>query len=203
MIEYTGERVIPDLMKPSNSILLEHLARYQFSSYYLKGRVLDIACGSGYGSHMLAKLTKKRIDGLVGVDSDPETVAYATKRYHHQKVEYRVGDACDPLLPEKLGRFDTIVSFETLEHVPDEEQFMKNLYEMLNPGGTLVISTPCGQGRGKPCGQPFHIHQLTPDEFDQLFSQYAEVRHYRQIGVLIEPPRSGARYPLGVAVCVK
>ncbi|KKK38521.1 SAM-dependent methyltransferase [Mesobacillus campisalis] len=203
MMKYTGERVIPDLMKPANSLLLEHLARYQFSSYYMHGRALDIACGSGYGSHMLAKLTKKRISELVAVDSDPETILYANKRYNHQKVRFHCEDAADPLLPQKLGTFDVIVTFETYEHVADEQQLLANLYAMLNPGGTLILSTPFGQGRGKPCGQPFHVHQLTVEEFHDLFPQYSEVKFYRQIGVLIEPPRPDQKYPLGIAVCTK
>lgn len=203
MIEYTGERVIPDLMKLESGILLEHLARYQFSSYYLEGRVLDIACGSGYGSHMLAKVGKKRIEQLVAVDCDPNTVAYALKRYHHPLVEYRCEDAEDPQLPQKLGTFDMIISFETIEHVEKEEQFLSNLYQMLRPGGTLVLSTPFGKGRGEPCGSPFHYHQLTIDQFKGLFSDYTEKDFYFQKGVLIEPGREGIRYPLGIAICKK
>ncbi|MBT2640069.1 class I SAM-dependent methyltransferase [Bacillus sp. ISL-41] len=203
LLEFTGERVIPDLMKPANALLLEHLARYQFSSYHLRGRVLDIACGSGYGSQMLAKLGKKRINELIAVDFDPVTIEYAHKRYNHPLVKYRCEDATDPLLPQKLGMFDAIISFETLEHLEEERQFLANLYNMLKPGGTLVLSTPFGKGRGKPCGSPFHVHQLTVDEFNELFPEYKEVKMYYQKGVLIEPPYPGVKYPLGVAVCTK
>lgn len=203
MIEYTGERVIPDLMKVDNSLLLEHIARYQFSSYFLNGRVLDIACGSGYGSHMLAKIGKRRMEQLVSIDCDPNTVAYARKRYNHPLVEYRCEDAVDPLLPHRLGTFDVIVSFETIEHIEEEEQFLSNVYQMLKPGGTLVLSTPFGKGRGKPCGSPFHIHQLTVDEFKQLFTNYKKQEFYFQKGVLIEPQRVDVKYPLGIAICEK
>lgn len=203
MIEYTGERVIPDLMKPANGLLLEHLARYQFSTYYLHGRVLDLACGSGYGSHMLAKIGKKRINQLVAVDYDPHTIEYAHKRYNHPLVEYRCENAIDPLLPQKLGIFDAIISFETLEHIHEEKQFLTNLFNLLKPGGTLIISTPFGKGRGKPCGSPFHVHQLTVTEFHNLFNDYQDVQFYSQKGVLIEPPRTDIWYPLGIAVCTK
>ena len=54
MIEDTGERVIPKKMSPMNNLLLEHIARYQFALPYLEGRVLDMACGAGYGTHMIA-----------------------------------------------------------------------------------------------------------------------------------------------------
>lgn len=55
-----GERIIPKLMKPMNGMLLEHIARYYFATPYVRGRVLDIACGTGYGSHLVAKERKRR-----------------------------------------------------------------------------------------------------------------------------------------------
>jgi 2-polyprenyl-3-methyl-5-hydroxy-6-metoxy-1,4-benzoquinol methylase len=203
MLELTGERVIPDLMKPTNGMLLEHIARYYFSTPYVKGRVLDIACGSGYGTHMIAKTCKKDIDEVIGVDVDETTVEYARHTYYHPLSTFRVEDALDPKLPEKLGQFDTILSFETIEHITDDQAFIKNLYDMLRPGGTLVLSTPFGQGRGKPCGSPFHVHQLTKEEFIQLFEAFDEVEIFYQRGVTIEPPRENVTYPIGVAVSRK
>lgn len=203
IIENTGERVIPDYMKPTNGLLLEHIARYHFSNHYTKGRILDLACGSGFGSHMLAKLGKKRINQIVAVDCDPKTVAYAQKRYDHPLVEYRCEDAVNPLLPQKLGLFDVIVSFETIEHIEDEQQFLSNVYQLLKPGGVLVISTPYGKGRGIPCGSPFHVHQLTVEEFRNLFTEYQHTSFYGQKGVLIEPPITDFWYPIGIALCTK
>ncbi|WP_461202779.1 class I SAM-dependent methyltransferase [Anoxybacillus sp. TBDG-1] len=203
MIEYTGERVIPELMKPTNGLLLEHIARYQFAIPYLKGRILDFACGSGFGSHMMAKLAKKQIDQIVAIDIDQEIIRYAKKTYYHPLVTYQVENAVDPNLPEKLGQFDCIVSFETIEHVKEEEQFLSNIYNMLKPGGKLILSTPFGQGRGKPTKEPFHVHQLTKEEFTSLFSEYKDKQFFYQKGVLIEPGRDDVHYPLGIAVCTK
>ncbi|WP_078408486.1 class I SAM-dependent methyltransferase [Priestia abyssalis] len=203
MIEYTGERVIPHLMKPTNGLLLEHIARYQFAILYTKGRVLDIACGSGFGSQLVAKAAKKKIDEIIGVDIDPAIIQYAQGTHYHPKVTFCEGNAADPSLPEKLGTFDCIMSFETLEHIKEEEQFLTNLYKMLKPGGTLVISTPFGLGRGKPSSEPFHVHQLTLDEFQDLFHDYSEAEFFYQRGVLVETKREGMHYPLGIAVCIK
>lgn len=202
-MEWTGERIIPKLMKPTNGMLLEHVARYYFATPYIKGRVLDIACGTGYGCHMVAKERKREITEVVGVDFDPETVAYANVEYNHQKVTYVQGNALDPELPDRLGSFDTILSFETIEHVEDDRLFMDNLYRMLKPGGTLVLSSPFGRGRGQPTSEPFHVHQLTPEEFGELFTPFREVDIYYQRGVTFEKPREGVRYFIGVAVCVK
>jgi 2-polyprenyl-3-methyl-5-hydroxy-6-metoxy-1,4-benzoquinol methylase len=205
LITYTGERVIPELMKPTNGLLLEHLSRYYFSMEYARGRVLDFACGAGYGIHMMAKARKKSINEAIGIDIDSNTISYAKKHYYHPLVTYQHEDAVNPRLPSKLGTFDTITSFETLEHVNEEEQFLQNIFTMLNPGGTLVISTPFGKGRGKDCGSPFHVHQLTIPEFKDLFSAYSDVTYYGQKGVLIEPLDTNRtdHLPIGIAVCKK
>ncbi|GAA0322782.1 hypothetical protein GCM10008967_11630 [Bacillus carboniphilus] len=205
MLQDTGERVIPDEMKPSNGLLLEHLARYHFCIPYLHGRVLDIASGSGYGTQMIAKAAKKRVSEVIGIDLDDEAVNYANSRYYHPLVRYNQGNATDPILKELYGTFDVIVSFETIEHIEEEARFLENVYKLLKPNGTLILSTPFGKGRGKPCGSPFHIHQLTVEEFKNLFNEYdyKQVEFYFQRGVLIEPEKKGIHYPLGVAVCKK
>lgn len=203
MLEWTGERIIPKQMKPTNGMLLEHIARYYFAAPYAQGRVLDIACGTGYGSHMTAKERKREVTEIVAVDNDEETLRYASREYHHQKVTYVQEDATDPGLPERLGLFDTILSFETIEHLKDDRTFMDNLYRMLKPGGILVLSSPFGRGRGMPTSEPFHVHQLTPEQFEELFVGFAEVDIYYQRGVTFEKPRDGIRYFIGVGVCRK
>lgn len=203
MLEWTGERIIPKILKPTNGMLLEHIARYYFATPYVQGRVLDIACGTGYGCHMVAKERKREVTEIIGVDIDVETLEYANREYHHQKVTYVQGDALDPQLPELLGTFDTILSFETIEHVQDDQALMENLYRMLKPGGTLVLSSPFGRGRGMPTSEPFHVHQLTPEEFEELFVHFSKVDIYYQRGVTFEKPRKGVRYFIGVAVCIK
>jgi 2-polyprenyl-3-methyl-5-hydroxy-6-metoxy-1,4-benzoquinol methylase len=203
LLEWTGERIIPKTMKMMNGMLLEHIARYYFAIPYIKGRVLDIACGTGYGCHLVAKDRKREVTEMIGVDIDEETIKYAIREYHHQKVTYIHGDGLDPHLPDQLGMFDTILSFETIEHVSDDQLFMDHLYQMLKPGGTLVLSSPFGRGRGMPTSEPFHVHQLTPEEFEQLFERFASVEIFYQRGPTFEKPREGVRYFIGVAVCTK
>lgn len=203
LLTYTGERVIPEMMNPMNGLLLEHIARYHFAIEYAEGRVLDLACGVGYGAQLLAKAKNKQIEEVIAVDADAEAIRYAKHRYYHPKVSYLQGDALDPQLPQTLGTFDAIISFETIEHLTDEAKFLENLYKMLKPGGMLILSTPFGYGRGKPCNIAFHVHQLSWNEFHALFDDYSETRFYYQKGVLIEPPRSNIHYPIGIAVCRK
>lgn len=205
MIEDTGERVVPKLMDPLNPLLLEHIARYQFALDYLYGRVLDLSCGAGYGTHMIAKRRKREVTEVIGLDLDQEVISYAKGEYYHPKSKFEVADATDPSLVDIYGTFDCIVSFETIEHIEDEQAILDNYYKLLKPGGTLIVSTPFGKGRGEPCGNPFHIHQLTQDEFCNLFDgQYERVEFFYQNGVVLESTqREGVRYPLGIAVCKK
>lgn len=205
MLEDTGERIFPEKMKISNELLIEHIARYHFAADFLHGRVLDFSCGSGYGSHILAKKCKKKIDEVIGVDINEEVIDYARKTYYHPLTTYLNENVIDPLLPEKLGKFDVIVSFETIEHVTEEDQFLSNVYHLLKPGGLLLLSTPFGKGRGEPCGSPFHVHQLTAEEFFDLFPNYQKADFYVQKGALIKPADLSVpvHYPLGIAVCKK
>ncbi|WP_102029351.1 class I SAM-dependent methyltransferase [Salirhabdus sp. Marseille-P4669] len=205
MIENTEERIIPEFMDPLNKLLLEHIARYQFALPYIKGRVLDLSCGSGYGTHMLAKERKFHVDEVIGVDIDPDIITYARGKYYHPKSKFIVADATDETLKAKLGLFDVIVSFETIEHIQAEDHLLRNYDELLKPGGTLLLSTPFGEGRGIPSGQLFHVHQLTQEEFFNLFGAYSERTYFYQKGVLIEPypGREEVHYPLGLALCKK
>ncbi|RYG72359.1 class I SAM-dependent methyltransferase [Lentibacillus lipolyticus] len=205
MLEDTGERIIPENMRITNEMLMEHVARYHFASDYVNGRVLDFASGAGYGTHILAKRAKADVGEVIGVDMDSDAIQYARGTYHHPNSTFVEGDVTDASLPEKLGTFDCVVSFETIEHIEAEEQFLANIYALLKPGGTLILSTPFGQGRGKPCKSPFHVHQLTVDEFMQLFAGYTTADFYYQRGPLIisAGDYQNGRYPLGIAVCKK
>lgn len=149
-------------MTPMNKLLLEHTARYQFALDYVKGRVLDISCGSGYGTHMIAKEKKYDINEVIGVDIDAETIRYARGAYYHPQSSFQVVNAVDKELPQKLGNFDTIVSFETLEHIEQEKQLLANYYNLLKKGGTLLVSTPFGEGRGIACGSPLSCTSINP-----------------------------------------
>src|SRR5699024_1232301 len=204
MLEDTGERIIPEKMKVTSHMLIEHLARYHFANLFLKGKVLDMASGTGYGTHIIAKRTVK-LDHVIGVDHDKDTLAYARHNYYHPKSSFVQADVADTHLLEKIGQFDCIVSFETLEHIREEEQFLSNIYHMLKPGGTLILSTPFGKGRHQPCGNPFHVHQFTEDEFKSLFKSYQKTTFYYQNGALIVPEKlhNHEKFPIGIVVCEK
>jgi len=149
-----------------------HLFRYHFASQQLHTlqprRILDVACGVGYGSRYLAEQTSAEI---IGVDRNQQALAQARSRFAHPSIEFRLGD-CEKLEDSISAgeRFDAIVSLETLEHVPDAASFLSGLRAHIAAGGILVLSTPNLSVRrsNEPIGK-FHSREYTASELmDQL-----------------------------------
>ncbi len=201
-MQYTGERVIPKLMSPKNGMLLEHLFRYEFARGFCKGRVLDIACGVGYGSEILLD-ENPSITEYVGIDNCPESINYAIKQYSYPQTSYFLDDGLNENLHTIYGQFDTITSFETIEHFDGDTQFIQNLYNLLKPNGTLIISTPFGKGKSHPCSNPYHVYQYTEEEFIDILKPFKKVTMYHQLDATIEIPKPDKKYYLMVVVCEK
>ncbi len=201
-MKLTEERVIPLMMNPKSGMLQEHIARYHFTKQFVRGRVLDIACGVGYGAEILCgKKESHLVDRYVGVDIDPESIAYAKENYNYPRAEYLIGNALSKNLPDQLGLFDTIISFETVEHIKDDMLFIQNISRMLKPKGVLIISTPFGRGRGILCTNPYHVHQYKEEEFFEILKPFSSIEMYHQIDTIIEKPIAEKKYYLMVAVC--
>jgi len=117
-----------------------HLDRYEFAATFAIGRrVLDCACGTGYGSALLA--TRGAAASVIGIDLDEATIAYAARHHSRGNVRFVVADAgrLDMVASESI---DLVVSFETIEHVPDDRVMLGELRRVLRPGGRFVVSTP-------------------------------------------------------------
>ena len=148
-----GERLVPDMQahdSGSRKSTEISFRRYETAARYVKDkRVLDIACGVGYGSQML------RLAGattVVGVDVSPESVEYAKQRYQTSGIEFICADAEQFQSSEQ---FDVVVSFETIEHLIDPIKFLENIRSFLVPGGELILSVPLGETRHF---DPYHLH---------------------------------------------
>jgi 2-polyprenyl-3-methyl-5-hydroxy-6-metoxy-1,4-benzoquinol methylase len=136
-----------DAIRAGERDAVHHLIRYEWAARCLAdwrvSSLLDLATGSGYGAHDLAaRLPSTRV---TGVDYDAAAIEEARSRYAMPNLEYRTGDATR--WGETIGpqMFDAIVSFDMLEHVVHREIMMEGLVQHLAPGGTLLLSTPCGQ----------------------------------------------------------
>jgi SAM-dependent methyltransferase len=171
--EPTGERFDPIFMH-GHLIEAEHLSRYAWAAQFASGRrVLDAACGMGYGSAMLAAGGATEV---IGVDLD-ESVIARVRAAAKPGTSFQVADLRE--LPFGDDEFDLIVSFETIEHVPDPAVVFDELSRVLKPGGLLLVSTP-NRDVYTP-GNPFHLRELTPSEFmDELSNRFSSVALRRQ-----------------------
>lgn len=160
-LEYTGERMVPE--KAESDVYWEHIYRYRFAVPYVAGkRVLDIACGEGYGS---AAFLKAGAVSVIGIDISEETCRHAREKYD---VDARFGDAENIPLPD--GSVDLVVSFETIEHVTHPAVFIAECFRILAPAGQIIISTP-NKDVYRINGEqhnPYHCSEMTEDEFLRL-----------------------------------
>jgi O-antigen biosynthesis protein len=168
------ERIIPDETEPG--VVALHLKRYAFAEPWCTGReVLDVACGAGYGSAALADFAQS----VVGVDRDEDAIAYAAERYARPNVRFEVVDAQS--LPYDARSFDTVCSFETIEHLDRPEALVREAARVLRPDGTWLVSTPQAPETTHTPANPYHRVEFARDDFVRLLEQgFADVELYGQ-----------------------
>lgn len=174
VLEPTGERMVPE--SADRFTFWEHVYRYAFAARFAKGkRVLDIACGEGYGA---AALHRAGAANVIGVDIAEGVCLHARQRYG---LDARVGSAERIPLPD--GSVDVIVSFETIEHVPDPHRFLDECSRVLAPEGRLIISTPnkAVYAREGVARNPYHCSEMTEEEFaSDLRARFRGIKLYSQ-----------------------
>ncbi len=167
-LEFTGERFVPGI---AGEIAHEHWHRYAFARRYVAGkRVLDVACGEGYGSALLAGVAST----VTGIDIDAGAVAHARATYAAlSNVRFEEGSAAS--LPLADGSVDAVVSFETIEHLPraDQPRMMEEIARVLAADGVLVMSAPnpVEYSAARNYSNPFHLHEPDRAELAALLGQ--------------------------------
>ena len=162
----TGERLMTDNRTQN---VPEHLHRYALACELARGLdVLDIACGEGYGTMLLAK----HAASAVGVDVAPEAVAHAAQKYVCRNLRFLQGSAISIPLP--ASSVDVVVSFETIEHLREHDEMIGEIRRVLRPGGKLIISSPDKRYYTDATGHanPFHLRELYCDEFHSLLGRH-------------------------------
>jgi GT2 family glycosyltransferase/SAM-dependent methyltransferase len=184
-MKFTGERFIPS---EQGKIYLEHYHRYAVVKALVQNKeVLDVASGEGYGSAILASSAKS----VIGVDISDEAVEHASLKYQYNNLRYFQGSATALNFPDES--FDAVISFETIEHLLEQEEVISEIHRVLRPNGILVISSPNRPIYAEENSElnEFHLKELDFDELDLLLkSKFKDIQYYGQrlkIGSVIEP----------------
>jgi 2-polyprenyl-3-methyl-5-hydroxy-6-metoxy-1,4-benzoquinol methylase len=164
-LELTGERTLPDV-PAENYWFRRHLAVYEWIARQLAGkRVIDMACGEGYGSEVLAR----RAAEVLGVDANPEAHEHARLRYVRPNLRFERG-LVDTF--GEPGSCDAVVFLQTIEHVHDPVAVLEHLGSLLALGGVAYVSTPNVLTLAPPgaerSGNPWHLKEYRAGEFREL-----------------------------------
>ncbi|MGO9488115.1 MAG: class I SAM-dependent methyltransferase [Solirubrobacteraceae bacterium] len=163
----TGERTLPDVPE-ENYWYRRHLAVYQWIAPRVSGkRVIDMACGEGYGSEVLARTAAQ----VVGVDANPEAHEHARLRYRSPKLRFArapVEEFSEPA--------DAVVFLQTIEHLQDPGATLDHFATLVGRQGTVYVSTPnvltlAPRGASRS-DNPWHVHEYLPEEFERLCRQH-------------------------------
>lgn len=175
-LEFTGERFTPECVR---EIWYEHWHRYAFAMGLARDkRVLDAACGEGYGTNLLADVATR----VVGMDLATQAIEHARTRYAGRaNVEFQLGDVAALEFPD--DSFDVVVSFETLEHLAAQQELIAGFARVLAADGILLISSPDKRIYSDIAGfrNEFHVRELYREELlDLLRPHFRELRLYGQ-----------------------
>ena len=193
------ERIVPELIPSKDAaaqrMLDIHLRRYRIAGHSIsQQKVLDIACGTGYGSQMLKQ---SGAASVLGVDISSTAIEFARSRYTDDGIEFCQGDA-EQFRSDQ--RFDVAVSFETMEHVPNPSNFLRVIHKHLVPGGRLLLSAPVGETRHFDI---YHLHAFERSDIYRLLATAGfEVEAFRfdrwqiNFAEIFRRPQSEARTPL-------
>ncbi len=171
-LHLTGERTLPDVPE-ENYWFQRHLVVYRWIARRAHGRrVVDLACGEGYGSAELARTAAS----VVGVDANPEAYEHARAKYRQVTFERNMVELWD-------GDVDCVVFLQTIEHVPDPDGVLDHIRDLIGPDGVAFVSTPnvltLAPEGAERSGNPWHVREYRPDEYRALCE-----RHFTRVDVL-------------------
>ncbi len=157
----TGERLVPEGITTAIDYLqfLRHQFPYQYVINELRtlgpiDKALEVGFGAGYGLPILAGVC----ESVVGIDVEEAAVAHATHKYGTDKTSYSLYDGKH--IPFDDNSMDAVISFQVIEHVPHDTEFVSELHRVLKPGARLYISTPNRDTRLRPGEKPFNRYHV-------------------------------------------
>jgi 2-polyprenyl-3-methyl-5-hydroxy-6-metoxy-1,4-benzoquinol methylase len=162
-LSLTGERTLPDV-PAENYWFRRHLVVYEWIAAQVgRRRVVDMACGEGYGAAVLARTAAS----VVGVDANPEAHEHARLRYRSPNLRF-----VRELVETFSEPADAIVFLQTIEHLADPAAALEHFGSLVGPTGVVFVSTPnvltlAPRGADRS-DNPWHVHEYRAEEFEQL-----------------------------------
>ena len=160
-----------------------HLSRYALARGSVRGkRVLDAACGEGYGASLLKKWGAQSVEAI---DIDKQAIEKATNLFAQKDIHFQC-HTCEEL-PFEDASFDMVCSFETIEHLAHPEAFLREIRRVLKTGGIVIMSCPNDpyyKQFGAP-DNPFHKKQYTYFDFKEMVEPIlgSDVRYFLAFGI--------------------
>ncbi len=174
MIKKTGERVIPENFKSREEYLiyLRHKFVYKLveKKYIPFGRVLEVGSGEGYGASILAK--SEKVDEIIGIDVDLNSTDLAFKKYKSDNLDFQHFDGVK--IPFEDKTFECVVSFQVIEHIHEDENYISEIFRVLKNGGVFILTTPNRIHRLKLRQKPwnrFHVREYSFDSLKKVLNQ--------------------------------
>jgi SAM-dependent methyltransferase len=171
-LHLTGERTLPDVPE-ENYWYRRHLVVYEWIAQRAHGRrVVDLACGEGYGSDVLARTAAS----VIGVDANPEAFEHARLRYPRVRFERNMIELWQ-------GDVDCVVFLQTIEHIQDPDAMLDHVRGLIAPDGVAYVSTPnvltLAPKGAERSGNPWHVREYRPQEYRALCE-----RHFPNVELL-------------------
>ncbi|MEQ6167204.1 methyltransferase domain-containing protein [Ekhidna sp. MALMAid0563] len=163
MSVYTTE-IASDKIPSDNVIHQRLLSAYHQAKPYIKGNLLELGCGEGRGVELLAPLA----NSYIGIDKIKSVIDNLEQRF----PDYKFLSGVFPPFPFEDNSFDTIITFQVIEHVKDDEGFIKEIHRVLKPRGRALITTP--NIKMTLSRNPWHEREYTGDELTALCKKYFE-----------------------------
>ena len=173
-LQLTGERTLPDVPE-ENYWFRRHLVVYRWIASRIGGRrVVDLACGEGYGSAELARTAAS----VVGVDANPDAFEHARLKYTGPKLSFERN-----MIELWDGDVDCVVFLQTIEHVQDPDAVLARIRDLVGPRGVAYVSTPnvltlAPEGKERS-GNPWHIKEYRAEVFRAVCE-----RHFGSVELL-------------------
>ncbi len=173
-LSLTGERTLPDV-PAENYWYRRHLVVYEWIAARTHGRrIVDLACGEGYGSAVLGRTAAS----VTGVDANPDAFEHARLRYGAPHVRFERG-----LVETWRGDVDCVVFLQTIEHVQDPDAVLEHVGSLVGPRGVAYVSTPnvltLAPEGAERSGNPWHVREYRPEEYRALCE-----RHFGSVDLL-------------------